>query len=350
MKRRKTMKIKLFTHTDLDGVGCAIVAKHAFEDVDYTLCEYKDINEKVTEFITSQAYKDYERAFITDISVNDQVAEYIEMINQDLNREFFMLFDHHPTALDLNKYKWANVTVEHTAGTKASGTTLFDLQLIAEGHLSHKMWDLGQFTEKVRRYDTWEWMNKYDDTHAKQLNDLLYIIGQSKFIKRFAADSSIEFTEGELLLLEVEEKRIESYINSKRKELVKSEAHGYKIGYVFADQNQSILGNTLAKENLDVDLIVMIDPGSRKLSYRAVKDEVDVSTLAQMFGGGGHPKASGSQIEGSIVDKWIEDVFSTLVPKKEDPVIKQLRAISEDTAYIVISDGELSVHSFKEGD
>ena len=40
------MKIKLFTHTDLDGVGCAILAKLAFENVDIEYCNYDDINQK----------------------------------------------------------------------------------------------------------------------------------------------------------------------------------------------------------------------------------------------------------------------------------------------------------------
>ena len=28
------MKIKLFTHTDLDGIGCAILGKLTFNDID----------------------------------------------------------------------------------------------------------------------------------------------------------------------------------------------------------------------------------------------------------------------------------------------------------------------------
>ena len=40
--------IKLFTHTDLDGIGCAILAKLAFgEEVDIEYCDYDNINEKV---------------------------------------------------------------------------------------------------------------------------------------------------------------------------------------------------------------------------------------------------------------------------------------------------------------
>lgn len=43
------MKIKLFTHTDLDGVGCAVLAYLAFgrENVDVEYCNYDDINDAI---------------------------------------------------------------------------------------------------------------------------------------------------------------------------------------------------------------------------------------------------------------------------------------------------------------
>lgn len=43
------MKNKLFTHTDLDGVGCAILAYLAFgrENVDVEYCDYSNIDDKV---------------------------------------------------------------------------------------------------------------------------------------------------------------------------------------------------------------------------------------------------------------------------------------------------------------
>ena len=43
--------VKLFTHTDLDGVGCAVLAKFAFgNDVDIEYCNYDDIDSKVEDY------------------------------------------------------------------------------------------------------------------------------------------------------------------------------------------------------------------------------------------------------------------------------------------------------------
>ena len=44
--------VKLFTHTDLDGIGCEILAKIAFgKDVDVTNSEVSDINKDIKEFL-----------------------------------------------------------------------------------------------------------------------------------------------------------------------------------------------------------------------------------------------------------------------------------------------------------
>ena len=40
--------------------------------------------------------------------------------------------------------------------------------------------------------------------------------------------------------------------------------------------------------------------GKVKGSFRTTRDDVDVSALAQLFGGGGHKKAAGFTMEGDI--------------------------------------------------
>ena len=47
------MRVKLFTHTDLDGIGCAVLAYLAFgkENVDVEYCNYDDIDNKVEVFM-----------------------------------------------------------------------------------------------------------------------------------------------------------------------------------------------------------------------------------------------------------------------------------------------------------
>ena len=47
--------VKLFSHTDLDGIGCGILAKLVFEnDVDISYCDYENIDSSVRELSKSE--------------------------------------------------------------------------------------------------------------------------------------------------------------------------------------------------------------------------------------------------------------------------------------------------------
>jgi len=103
------MKIKLFTHNDLDGVGCAIVARLAFGDiVDVEYCAYKYINQKVLEFILGSDRMMYDHVYITDLSVNHEVAG---LINKEMYKkpDQIILLDHHDSA------KWLSESNEEYA-------------------------------------------------------------------------------------------------------------------------------------------------------------------------------------------------------------------------------------------
>lgn len=311
------MKVKLFTHTDLDGVGCAIVAKHAFENVDVEFCNYDEIDKKVEEFTATMQYRHYDKVFITDISVSEKVALLIDFsMSRELEaKDKYTLIDHHATAKWLNKYEWAMVNDQEISiypkesYMKSSGTSLF------YGYL----WDkyginlpfLLRFIELVRRYDTWDWFNKYSDQHAKKLNDLFYIIGREKFIERMMENTNPAFSDSEELILDLEEDKISRYITSKEKEMViKTLGSEGVAGIVFAEQYHSELGNHLALSHPEVDFIVLINAGEKKVSYRGVKEDVHLGEMAKRrYGGGGHAKTAGSQIS----ENQYEDVLSVVL-------------------------------------
>jgi len=312
------MKVKLFTHTDLDGVGCAIMAHCAFDHVDVSYCDYNEINHEVSGFIDSEAYKNFDQIFITDISINEEVAEKIEAVIKGKTT----LLDHHETAEWLNKYSWAKVN-EKEQGIAQCGTLMLYQYLSENNHLldaDYKL-HLNRFAANVRLYDTWEWYKNKDEL-PKKLNDLLYFIGRDRFVDRFVENPSIEFTEGEKLLLEVEEERIHSYINQKAEELRKTTLKGndreYQIGVVFADRYISQVGNQLAENNPDLDFICIFNL-PKSISLRGVKDEIHLGEVAKKFGGGGHPKASGIPINNNQVNEllmgFVSDVFESQFAK-----------------------------------
>ena len=305
-------KIKLFTHTDLDGIGCAILAKEKFgkANIDISYCNYDDINQKVEEFYIGSGKFNYVEVYITDISVNEEVANIIESYQDCVGIPSIQLIDHHQTALWLNKYDWGKVDVENKLGL-TSGTSLFAELLYCD--FTREISSRKTFIELVRRYDTWEWFNKYDDKDAKQLNDLLYILGRDRFVEDILSiiEHSLFFnlSEGHKLLLEIEQEKICRYIDSKNKNLIEKDILGHKAGIVFGEQFHSELGNALSILNPHLDFIVIINMDS-SVSYRTTKDGINLGLdVAKAYGGGGHPKSSGSPIGKNFKSMVVQELF-----------------------------------------
>jgi oligoribonuclease NrnB/cAMP/cGMP phosphodiesterase (DHH superfamily) len=322
------MKIKLFNHNDLDAVGCTILAYLTFgrDNVSVEHCGYNDINDKVKQFVLTEDYKNYDYVYITDISINEEIAELIANTHPTNFKdgfnlpEMFQLIDHHPTAMNLNKYWWCNVTIEDEK-EKVSGTSLFYKELLEQEYLQNtSMWRydrceaLEDFVEVIKRYDTWLWKTKYNDIQPKQLNDLLYIYGREDFIKEFICrlenHKEFLFSETDYLLLKLEARKIQEYIEKKNKNMTKHTLNLnnklYAVGVVFAENYLSELGNKLCELNDDIDFAMIIS-NNKTVSYRTIKDNIDLGKeIAIHYGGGGHPKSSGSQISNEINEKIID--------------------------------------------
>lgn len=308
-------KIKLFTHTDLDGIGCAILAYLAFgrESVDVEYCDYRDINEKVEEFWENGPVEEYDKVFITDISIGKDLARTIDLYAGD---DIWHLFDHHATALGLNKYDWCEVSVMNdTLGIKTSGTELFYTYLRRHEQFDHLsvnvIGNIDEFVDIVRDYDTWRWKElEKKGIIRKQVNDLFYIYGREKFIDwalgqiltlklyRGMSDFPI-YSEKDIALLDQKQKDIDIYVEEKNRQLFnRVDEVGHTYGVVFAERYFSELGNRICELNPDLAYIAMIDISSGTVSYRTIRDDIDVGgEIAHAYGGGGHPKAAGSTFD-----------------------------------------------------
>lgn len=296
----------LFTHTDLDGVGCAILAKLAFgEDVKITYCNYNDIDVIVSAFLDEVClgYEEGDKVYITDISVSEEVAEKIDSSNA---RHYIRLMDHHKTAEWLNSYSWADVqteTVMLDETIKTSGTELFYKYLSDMAYISKGNKIIREFVNFVRDYDTWRWKGFENGTPIKEFNDLLYILGRDAFIERCMTRAKgnkhiVEFSKDERAALDKRQKEIDDYVINKSFELDVHKIDGVLCGVVFAEKYFSELGNRLCEEFKDtINFVMMIDMGKRVVHYRTIKDDIDVSAVAKMFGGGGHKAAAGNTFD-----------------------------------------------------
>ncbi|MGG1685071.1 DHH family phosphoesterase [Pseudalkalibacillus sp. NRS-1564] len=307
--------IKLFTDSDLDGTACALIAELAFEnEAEITHCTYRNLDDRVESFLLQNSG---DPVFITDLSVNEHVEKHLEERYQ--KGSHVQMIDHHATAMHFNDYEWG--FVDPGEDKKTCAATLF-YQFLLEKEKIERMESLEQFLELVRKYDTWEW-EEDNEVDAKRLNDLFSIMGRETFksemLRRLTRDpNSFAFNESEEMILDLEERKIERYIHQKNRQLVQMEVDEYCIGLVHAESYHSELGNELNKRNPHLDFITIINDGSRRLGFRTIHDEADVSEFASRYGGGGHPKASGCEMNEDTFCIFVAPSFA-LKPLRKDP-------------------------------
>jgi uncharacterized protein len=311
---------RLFTHNDLDGVACGILFRLAFGDkADIRYNSVSGLNFQVEKYFErmNDRMKREDHLYITDLSVNHEVTEKInEFVNEGGKAK---LIDHHKTALHFNEYSWGRVKVEDESGTLTSAASLVYDYLVQENHLARNG-SLDEFVELVRQYDTWDW-DILKNYKAKNLNDLFFMVSIEEFeermVSRLTSGESFDYDDFEKKLLEMEEDKIERYIRRKKREIIQIEYDGLYGGVVHAESYHSELGNELGKEYPHLDYIAILNLGGKKISFRTIHDDVDVSAVAGEFGGGGHAKASGCSMNKEAYHRYIEQAFP-LEPIKPD--------------------------------
>ena len=342
------LKIKLFTHTDLDGVGAVAVLKHYFNTdvakIDYKKCGYGWIDDAVTDFIKYD-YDNYDLVMITDISVNETVANELNALYEKNGN--IQLIDHHETALWVNDYEWASVTVKNEQDQLESGTSLLNTYLKETFKQSNPSMisDVNQeavdeFAETVRLYDTWEW-NEKGLPVPQQLNDLVSQLGDTQFIQRFSSNPEVLFTGFEMNLIKRVTRERESYIKAKMDQAIQirpnisefivtySNTTKYtseqieslrkvvtdpdavmSLTMVTVERYHSELGNDLAKHYGGI--VLMFDYNRGSMSWRTASDDIPVNHLAKLFNGGGHVKAAGSPMSAELFETYMNKFITEL--------------------------------------
>lgn len=295
------MKTLILSHkADIDGLSPVIFLKLIRENLDVQLLNANDINPKVTELIKTQAYKEYDEIFVTDLTLDEKTCEMI--MNTGVSEKFHS-FDHHAMNLISNNYPFGVAISKDENGVNQCATSLFYQYLL---NLYPEIFDTPAFktyTELVRLSDTWDWA-KENNLDANKLSDLLSILGREEYIETYVDflknNKEFYFLDKHKYLLEVEEKRIKRYLEETERTMFHATLCGRPCGIVFAEQHRSLLGNYLAeKYAYCIDFVVMINL-QQGLSFRCNKDNVNVGEIAAVFGGGGHVKASGAPMDNSL--------------------------------------------------
>ena len=112
------------------------------------------------------------------------------------------------------------------------------------------------------------------------------------------------------LIHKIKQKEIDDYVEHKDKQLFIGDLCGRTCGFIFAEKYSSELGNRLCQMHPEFDFVALINMDGT-VSYRTIRDDIDLGKdIAQVFGGGGHPKAAGSQISKEIQMEIIKKIFA----------------------------------------
>ena len=310
------MKVLLFTHkNDIDGMGNAVLAKLAFEEVNYVLCGTFDLICKVNEFILNKKIYEYDKVFITDLCLDE---ETLLKISSDLAlKDKFLIFDHHKTYEDekYTKYSFVNVKLKNDKGL-CCGTSLFYDYLVESNYLDRNS-AIDEFVELTRLHDTWEWKNIYNNEKARELAILFDCLGTDGYIgfmyDKLVNNDEFIFNDVENLLINNKKKEIDEVLLEYMKKMHYKEILGLKAGILFIDyQYRNEIGEYLRENKYDVDFVMMIALDRGVVSYRSVKNGVSVRQVAEYFNGKGHDVAATNP----ITDEMLQDIIELLTHEK----------------------------------
>lgn len=304
------MKVFLISHiADADGITPIILTNLVFKEYDYHLLEPSEVDEYMKYALSNNIFDNYDYVFVTDLCFTDDVARIID--NMDLKNKIHVL-DHHYSRLELNKYDFIDV-IDEKNGKKESGTSLYYKYLLdnyPNDLLKRK--SIETLVDLVRSGDTWEW-KKTNNELARDISTLLAYYGIDEFVKKYTkfVRENEEFSLDDIdkTIIQVDRRRMKEYIDDCKSKVIIKEIRGYKVGIIFAELYRSELGNDLAEYYKDeVDFIMIINM-NRSISFRGIKQELNLGEFAKLFNGYGHKLASGAPLPEGLKEEVIQYVL-----------------------------------------
>lgn len=264
------------THTDLDGIGCAIMLEKIYPKIQTFSIDYKDLDDAIANVLSIA--KPGDTLYITDISMNEEQATICDKACLKVNH-----IDHHSSSKKLSdRFPWSFTDISHCA------TYHLHQMLSRYATLS----DYDEFVSLVDNYDTWGHGTQPSD-QAKDLNRLLSMIGAEAFLARFKLSGNVKLTDTEKVLIATDKYQEEQYLKEAMgKVFGLKDPDGNTFLMISAERYTSSLGNFLLQNFEEAEYVVIVDNWNGKVSLRS-RGNVDVGELAKRCGGGGHKKAAG---------------------------------------------------------
>jgi len=295
--------IHFYTHGDLDGIGCALLATLAFGDdgILPIYVDYDDVDERLEGWLTHNPPG--QQLFITDICPNVNVVNLIRK-QVEAGSLKALIVDHHKTTAWLAEFNLPYFIHD----TSACGTKLFYRWLRKKPEQvkrRHYQWrvncpELIRLVDTIDVYDRWLTQDPLW-ADAERLNRLCLTLGRDAFIECFYNDLEAH-TKPRMVFLDdiMQHKEMRAVMNILAEQLkaenIFCDRNGQKFLLTVSAGNISQIANEAlkaAEPEVDVQYVVILDPLYNKVHLRSRAGGVDVSAIAEKFGGGGHPPAAG---------------------------------------------------------
>ena len=314
MKKR----VKLFTHTDADGMGCYLVLleekEMTYQDLENNNVEFLDytnVEERINKYLDNKEYLQYDETYITDLSLSKEISNRIDKITDKVHA--FKWVDHHESSLYAKDYDWALIKT-HIGGVTSTKRGICATMLLY-GDVFKEIGPHCLF-DSINDWDTWQWQGSIIEDLIKKVIDLFFILGNREFIKMYVDyDNDIYemlHSEEARALLKIYRRDKEKYIDTKLNNGFITEIEGLKVFIVFADKHVSELGSTICNSNKEIDIAMMINIDNMTVSYRSAKQNVNCLEFASKFLGGGNKSAAGSQFTIELRNKLYKTLSDNL--------------------------------------
>lgn len=308
----KTLKTFIFTHNDLDGVGCGVIGKYYFPDAYVQYCSYDNIDDTLLYFLShNENILPEMRIIISDIYYKQENSNITEMLRMTGE---LIICDHHATSAWLNNVdfqhnSFVNVIADSdVCGTKILFKTLDNLYVMPDST------KILEFVENVNSWDVWQWVKQLPETNDVEklkdainhnmsftLNGAVYFYGIENFVNKMLMyfHDFIDFDDiVSEKLVEFNTKQINSVTNYIKIHYEYESEHYGKIPYTIIKLNSPniSLASLLCKNAMEPDdkfLAIYIDEDKDAVSLRCNVEGIDLSVIAKECEGGGHKDAAG---------------------------------------------------------
>lgn len=274
--------IHVFTHNDLDGLGCLLTIIWAFPDASITYTCVSNANTFKEQYNQETANKKFNKIFITDLSLRQQDVSLIDKSN-------VIFIDHHKTSLNLH-FEHAKKFIQIYTSCSLLVYKLLKSQCTLNSNQK-------QLLIYIDDYDSYNLKFNL----SKQLNALFwshYQNNASLFIKDFV-NGIVPFTSLQNQAIKIYNTKLNNTISSLRvfKSTARIQENLCSITAAFADNAINNIADYLLKQ-YNSDIIIIINLKTNRVSFRRNKHtSIDVSLLAQtLCDGGGHELAAGGEI------------------------------------------------------